>query len=193
MIIEIPVEYYKKFKQKPHRALRSIAGFSVRSGDYYLMDAGVVEAYSNRPNPLVNGRLIPEFVGKHGIPYYAHIDLSIKRDRAGFAMGHTNPGNISFIDIAFGIDPQVRGEIDIRELINLVKVLISRGFDILMVSFDSFQSSFIIQSLRGLGIRSEILSVDRTTAPYDCWRDALVSGTLDIYDVPLYREEAKKL
>ena len=193
MVIKVPCEFKRKFERKPHRALVSIAGFGERSGEYYLRDDSVLENWSDRPNPLVDGRLEDWFRGKEDVDYFIHIDLSIRRDRAGFTMGHSKVERY-YMDLVFAVDPRLRGEIDIDELINLVITLKNnRGFKIKLVTFDQFQSAFVMQKLQRLGVRTGYLSVDKDTAAYDCWRDALYRDGFDIYDVPLYRYEAKHL
>ncbi|HDY88681.1 MAG TPA: hypothetical protein ENH82_11305, partial [bacterium] len=122
MLLKIPIEFKKQFTRKAHRALVGIAGFAVRSGEYYLRDVTPLEKWTNRLCPLVDGRLAEWFVGKKDVDYYIHIDLSITKDRAGFAIGHHEVDKY-WIDLGFALDPVQFGEIDINELINLIITL----------------------------------------------------------------------
>lgn len=195
MIVKIPVELMKQFKYKPERSLMTLGGFGIRTGEYYLRDPSLLKVFSDRQSPMnINGRLEDWFRGQKGEEYYCHIDLSVTKDRCGFCMGH-NKNRKKVIDLAFAIDPQsYGGEIDINEMVNLVVDLkFHRGFNIRIVSFDSFQSRFVMQTLRKYGIRADYLSVDRDTKAYDCWKDFLYRDELDIYNIPLYQKEAKAL
>jgi len=137
---------------------------------------------------LVNTRYVEELLVGGKQEFAGHIDLGLKYDAAGLAFGHvaayrhmnalriidSKSGDMREVkDVAapiYQIDGLMRvvappgGEIDfdlLEELVMVVKGLIN----IVVASFDGFQSTHFIQRLRKAKIKSGVLSVDATLGP----------------------------
>lgn len=138
----------------------------------------------------------------HGALYCLHGDMAITGDRAGIAMAHVRDEQISewgradgegtvseskpivkvdFVT-SFGADkagqPFAR-EVQIRWYRQLIVELVRRGFTIVSVTFDRFQSEDTMQLLRSRGIESTRFSLDTTTAGYESLRDVIYDYRLE--------------
>jgi len=71
-------------------------------------------------------------------------------------------------------------EIDFDMVRGIVFEIKRRGFRIALVSIDGFQSIDTQQILKKKGIDTEEVSIDRTAAPYNCFKEVL-RGRLDYY------------
>lgn len=129
-------------------------------------------------------------------PRYVHIDLSRTGDRCGIAMVRFD-GMASFqrsgdqseilplatVEMAVSIAPDANNEIQIAEIRAWVRSLIKvHGYPIKGVSYDGFDSRESIQQWRKDRMPSRELSVDRTSAPYKQFRDALYDGRILLPD-----------
>ncbi len=166
------------------------------SGQLSIRRAALVSRESRRWEP----RYFPE------LPRVVHIDLSSTGDRTGIAMGCTpgyttieirdrQTGGIREVkiaklhcDFALGISPPPGGRIDILEIEDFVFNLGAMGFDVVLATFDQYQSERSIQSFEDAGIRSLRLSVERPT-PYLNLRRTIRKGALSMpYNAELERE-----
>lgn len=120
-------------------------------------------------------------------PRYVHIDLSRNADRCGIAMvryeGMTTVARdsglpelmpLAIVEMACTITPDANNEIDIAEVRAFVQHLKTKyGYPIKGVSYDGFDSRESLQAWRKGGMRSAMISVDRSSAPYKQFRDAM--------------------
>jgi hypothetical protein len=163
----------------------------------------------------VTGGRLPEWVDSlmpkdRDLPRYIHVDLSISGDRAGVGVSKVlgweyvedpeNPGVREqaphfATECAISIQPSGENQIDIGELRTWLMQLGTRhGFEIAGVSYDGFQSAESIQRWRKAGVRNvDVLSLDRTTEPYDFLRQALYQDRLDLVESQMLREELTEL
>lgn len=148
-----------------------------------------------------------------GAQYSMHADLAVKGDRAGIAMSHVVRNEAVDKDVlakdgslirVTDILPQVKvdfviayeadltqdpvREIQIRWARDLWAELKLRGFNIQQVSFDGYQSTESRQELERLGIKSPIISTDRTEDPWKTLRD-LFNGRIDMPYNEILRQE----
>ena len=143
-------------------------------------------------------------------PRVIHIDPSLTGDATGFAMGHVggwasvirrnDEGHkfaerapIFVIDLALRITPPLGDEIQFADIRRLVYELSQRGYTITKVTMDSWQSVEAIQKLNQKGFNAEVLSVDRTMAPYETLKSALYENRLKVYDYPPLIKELREL
>lgn len=142
-------------------------------------------------------------------PRFIHIDLSLRRDRCGIAivkwagMVHVadsqNPECVETlpqfaVETAITIQPSSACELDIGELRTLlIQLGTYYGFNIRQVTFDGFQSAESIQSFRRAGIRADVVSVDRTTEPYDHLRRVLYQSRVAFVDSEILLQELAQL
>lgn len=124
------------------------------------------------------------------LPHYVHWDASVTGDRTGFAMTTILPskkvkrlvrGELnSVVDIvhkitfAIAIKAKSGEQIPFYKIRNFIFYLRDTlGYNIKIVSQDSFQSVDSLQILKIHGFNSKTLSVDRSRAPYDTLRNAI--------------------
>lgn len=136
-------------------------------------------------------------------PRFAALDLSKTQDASAIALGCIGPyvsvqrmGKEDLemvpsfhIDFVLRIEAATHGEIVQSEIRNLIYELSKHGFFIKQVSADSFQSAFLLQSLRQQGYQAKEVSVDRTPGPYSIVKLALYENRISFYRYdPLIRE-----
>ena len=142
-------------------------------------------------------------------PRFCHIDLSKSRDRCGVAIGkctgvvpcymddaseRTELLPEILIECAISIQPQGGQEIDlakVRRWVSLLKA--AYGINIVSVTYDGFQSTESVQAWKAEGMRSGVLSMDRTMEAYETTRTALYDDRLDLCDNPLLQTELATL
>ncbi len=140
---------------------------------------------------------------------WVHVDLSRTGDRCGIAMVRldgfvnrpvTGTDETEVVprftcEIAVGIQPSPVAEVKIAEVRAWVMQLASvYELNIEGISFDGFDSRETIQTLRNAGMRTEVISMDRDTAPYEAVRDALYEDRLDIQeDIELLLTELRTI
>lgn len=135
--------------------------------------------------------IIPENLPKDGKPRFVHVDLSISGDRCGIGISHISHyvevGNEKLpyyvVDWAVTLEPDSVNQIDIEEVRRWVSDLkLKYKLNLGRVSYDGFQSFQSIQMLRKVGINAMNISVDKTTEPYQNFRDALYTDRVAIPD-----------
>jgi len=145
-----------------------------------------------------------------GVFRHIHIDPSLTGDSVGFAIGHI-AGDVEVIrrdslgvsyselapvietDLLLSIHPPPGDEIFLGDLRAIVYQFEAHGFPVHKVTLDSYQSADSIQQFRQRGIESEVLSVDRTTEPYDVMKSALYEGRLRLLRNPVLIKEMQQL
>lgn len=128
-------------------------------------------------------------------PHFVHVDLSKNKDRCGIGVvrhdgwinqeSEVEPDTFEVLPkltvvAAIGIQPDVMNEIDIARVRQFVLSLTKRGINVQALTFDGFGSAESIQITRKFGIHSDVVSVDKGTAPYEAARDILYQDRLDI-------------
>lgn len=131
-----------------------------------------------------------------GKPRYVHIDLSRTGDRCGIAMlrvdgmgtferagGQQEMMPMVTVELACSISPDANNEIQIAEVRAWVRSLITvHKYPVRGVSYDGFDSRESIQQWRKDRMPSRDLSVDRSSAPYKQFRDALYDRRIALPD-----------
>lgn len=143
-------------------------------------------------------------------PLYIHMDLSESGDKTGIAgvwvVGKQPPSpdkpdskDLRY-RLAFGVSvkaPKGHG-IDFEKNRNLIYWLKEKGFNIKMVTTDTFQSFDTGQMLKKKGFNYEVLSVDRTTKvegnkyvclPYQSLRTTIYEQRLEMYQNKFLTDE----
>jgi len=126
-----------------------------------------------------------------------HIDTSIKGDFTGFCMGHVLGHKkifrkiggetfeevvpVFFIDIMLRISASDKDDIIFGDVRKLVYSLSEHGYHIAKITLDSYQSRDYIQHFTKKGYESEVLSVDRSIAPYEVLRQAIYEERIVLY------------
>ena len=143
-------------------------------------------------------------------PRHVHIDLSLgKTDAAGICIAHTYGSQIVskyvngedffdelpviYIDLFLRVLAPENEEIDIAVLRSLVYMFRDHGYHITIASMDSFQSAESLQHFRNNGIKADLVSVDKTTTPYEFLKSAMYDGRVRMYEHPTLINELKSL
>ena len=143
-----------------------------------------------------------KFLVQENLGFCAHVDLALTGDSGGLSLGHYgglksvgkslnwNEEDGKFIEVPAGLQPVVIvdgtieiippkiDEIDINLIGDLLELLNSR-INLEIVTADSFQSAALLQRMRrlrnlsGRRVRSGMLSVDASIAPYSEVKQAL--------------------
>jgi len=187
--IPVPLEYLQRFLEDPEAAAVDWLAVPQPVISPFFRDlnriSGCIKDY---PNPLNwdTYAIDPEFIAKDDFPRFIHCDLSIRRDAVGISMCHvphfvelqirTNEGEIQsqpmpFIkfDLCARLKPRPEfseREIDYDAILGIFLELARRNFriDQGIVTFDRFQSHWMISTLRKEGFICSLLSVDYTTS-----------------------------
>lgn len=133
-------------------------------------------------------------------PRFVHIDLSRTGDRCGIAMTRIDDifelpigqemdsGGMVYervpyftTELAISIRPSQAAPLDIAAVRNwVVELKTVHRVPIYMVTYDGFDSAESVQALRAIGIRSEVISLDRSDEGYTLLRRALYQDRADV-------------
>jgi hypothetical protein len=192
--VKIPKKYEKAFRRNPMKAWRDFGAVASLALDPYLdmneqeRIAAIVAA--GAPVPCVANAIDPSFAPEPGLMYYVHIDLGQRRDACGFAMGAMNAQGVVKVPLILRIVSELRAQelraggqtfdmilgrdqISFDAVREIVYALSERGFPIMCVSYDQFQSVDSRQILEGRGYLTKLISVDRDMKGYDTFKDLL--------------------
>lgn len=221
-VVKVPEKHRDIFERDVEAGLRDFAGVeTVGTRPLIWQRERVFECVDkDRPNPLrtdvvriglsqptqiedsldhaalfrvVNSQFIPRV--NPATPRFAHIDLGLNSDHAGFAMGHvsgerevvrTLPDGavirewapVVYIDMAIRIGTFVGDEIDFSKIRRFIGALATYGFAFQCITFDSWQSVDSQQILKSTGYNTDKLSMDKTDEPYVTLRQTIVDGRL---------------
>ena len=135
--------------------------------------------------------------------YYIHLDLSRGVvDGAGIALGHTYrvlDTTKAYIDLMIQIKADKSGEgiskeIDMEPILQFVLWLKkTKKFQFVKLTADGWNSALFMDICRKNHIDSEILSLDRDTAPYETFKDFIYSKAVDLYPYAPFIREASEL
>jgi hypothetical protein len=164
----------------------------------FLTKDNVVLGYEGLPLPIRG-----HFCKNPSKPRYVHIDLSKNQDRCGIGMvrfdgmdervrrsGDVEYLPIATVEMAVSVEPDQGNEIDIAEIRAWVKMLkVKYGYPIKVVTYDGWSSLESQQAWKKQGMKTGMVSVDRTAAPYKQFRDAIYDGRVLMYDQPLLLQE----
>ncbi len=159
------------------------------------------------PTPVLR----PEYRAFHSCKCGAHIDLALKRDAAGLAVVHQSEWRERIIRGPSGVTRRVEEpvlevdlvckfqatgenkEIDIEQVIDMIFQMISRGFNIGLVSMDGFQSAQALQTFEKAGIEPVKRSLDNFIEPWNNLKDLIYDKRLRAYPHPSLLEELESL
>ena len=190
---KIPARYQKDFEVNPEKAWRDLGARPSLSLEPYFKQWNMIEDCIDpqMKNPLQKERLIPNFKGKPGYRYYIHIDLGLKHDACGFAMGHLE-GKIVIIDLMMQIKPRPGKEVDIKGVMNWIPELSSRGFKIALITYDQFQSAQSIQELNKMKLKAGRLSVEGLET-YETFKEKIYAKEVKYYRYEPFLNEMRRL
>jgi len=163
-----------------------------------------------KPNPVKPKTRKPVLIHNPEAVRVAHIDPSVSGDATGIAVGHIadmvkvsrkQPDGrkteeyapLIFYDLLLQIRPPLHREIQFDRVRDVLYELIKDGMKIQIVTMDSYQSAEPLQQLRRKGLIADLLSVDRTTDPYDILKAAFYENRVDMYEHKIAMQELRQL
>jgi len=221
-VVSVPIEHKLDFENDLHGSIRDIAGYSTQSIRPYITNFAKMLEAAKRGEHLKHPISVTTFMSGDPLfftegfkcqnknPHFCHIDLSLKKDCCGFAVGHVkeyvkvkkknSDGIYSIedapyitIDLMLQVKAKRRSEIEIADIRSIIYELQLKGFYFQYVSFDQFQSADSRQILQRKGINTGLLSVDRNTDAYDCFKNAAQEDRIEFYYSEILFKELKCL
>jgi len=197
LILLIPLEFKSEFDRDIMNATREVAGHSTQAVHPFMQDIVRIERCFGKVKSIFMQEVVDfaelkltirrRRISHFSEPRAAHIDLGVTSDSCGITICHVvkfvpvrrGPGIIEMlpliqIDGQLEIRPPAGGEImfdKIRSIFLTLRDVI--GMPIRWISFDQFQSTDSRQILRQKGFTTGLVSMDRTTAPYDLCKTTL--------------------
>lgn len=199
-VVRVPEEYRHSFDDDIYAALRDIAGVSTLSEHVFFSNMETLDAafppdvptvfsvpkcdFAKAPLKLMHKRLIDPTK-----PRYAHVDLGATSDSAGICIAHvadfikvqrtdgteeTLP--MILVDGILEVPPPPGGEINFEKIRAIFYRLRELGVNLRWISYDSWQSRDSLQILKNHGFTVGVLSVDKTTLPYDLLKRTVNDG-----------------
>lgn len=147
---------------------------NLKDGFFKRMDK--IEAAFSRINGVdEDGIFHPQFLPKDGVRYFIHVDLAQKHDHCAVAVGHIDKwieyqvGSSALkeylplvvVDAVRWWTPTKDKSVDFKDVIEYIKAVRRRGFDLKLVTFDRWNSHDTMQDLERNGIKTDMLSVDK--------------------------------
>ena len=198
-LMEIPALYKDQFVTNPEKALKDLAGMPPKTTDPFISQTykihncrtRYVENRSTESPVLPNGDIASWFRATDKLPRVAHLDIAFSGDHGdacGLAMGHVD----RVIDYEGELKPYIVMDFlwrrrapkgkelvlsDIRRLIYDLRD--EFGFDLQLITMDSFQSKDTEQQLRRRKFAVMPVSVDKQLLPYYDLREAIYENRLE--------------
>ncbi len=198
-------DFADEFRKNPERAeARYACNPSSIEGGYFKNKIDINQAF-----PILSEDLIPStsdifpslkdwFKCKHNFICSIHIDLGLKKDKAGICVAHISNVINSYIQDELGEKTHIQlpvvevdlltsfiapynGEIDFSLIRQMIVELVNKGFKIGKLTCDQFGSIDFLQIVSKMGIETDTRSVDRNTDAYDCLKELIYDGRLKGY------------
>lgn len=145
------------------------------------------------PWNYTHNRFFEAFRGRPDRRYYMHFDLAKEKCDAGVACVHREPTGVIVVDFMMAHHARPGQTIVFAELRQYLYDLHARGFTIVKVTYDQWQSEETRQILEGQGFATDLCSADKTSGPYDTLIEMLLTDRLDYYNYPQFLRELQQL
>lgn len=189
--------FAEDFAKQPMIAARDLGAEPPKAQQAAMPDPDLVErlANKNRQHPLTEDGAYKEwFVADPTKDYYLHIDMARSHDAVGIGLCHFEILSAKVVvDLIHNIDPTKEWELTFERVFIFVQSLRTRGFNIKKVTFDSWQSYYMLERLINSGFQAEIYSVDKTPEAYDTLISSLTMGRIDYYFQERFVTELKHI
>ena len=207
-ILDVPVELESQFRFNIITALQDLAGKALPGTTSYFNYKIISSCYTDRPNPFsaevleigcndhmeyqefFNLELVPkEFLAR---PMAIHLDTSLKNDITGISgacyvdnvLADTDDGTVEkrvYAQVfSVGIKAPPGTEISLSKNRKFLYWLRSVGFNIAIISTDTYQTAESHQILRDKGFDTAIRSLDRTPEGYKTLREAMMEHRISL-------------
>ena len=193
---KIPADFETEAKRDPERFKRDYMAIPSLALEPYFKQYNLIEESidSELESPLdENGKFKPSFKGDNRTWHAIHVDLSLKRDSTGLAMVHEEKDGLVIVDLMMRIKAPPGGEINFAEIRDIILEIRQRGFYLIKVTYDGWQSRDSIQILRNQGIACDVLSVDKDTCAYDILKAKIYEKKLKYYRYEPFLQEIRRL
>jgi phage terminase large subunit-like protein len=198
-------DFTRDFFDNPIDSLSRFACMPPESIDGLFKDKQKVEeAFVAKNGVDEDGTFFDDFKPDSTKTYYVHVDLAKKHDHCAVSLAHvekwvtreiagktTNPAPLVVVDAVRWWTPTKEKNVDFADVREYIVSLRRRGFNIRLVTFDRWRSDDMIDYLRDVGMRSEVLSV--ANSHYTDLVMVISEGRLLGPNVPLLKEELVKL
>jgi hypothetical protein len=186
-----------EFRKNPLLAWRNYGSVIHSDAHGAVMDPTVFARHANpaheNPWDYMRDEYREIFVGRRGVTYYMHFDLSQNRDAVGIALVHRDGSN-TVVDFMHRVVPAVGRDINYGQLREkFVYPLRNRSFRMGCISFDGFQSAESRQVLAEKGYETDYCSADRTRGPYDTLIEQILTMRCDYYLYEPFLKEMEHL
>ena len=202
------VHYTRDFFENYVDALSRFACMPPETIDALFKDKQKVEAAFNSTNGVDNdtGEFKDWFKPDPDKRYYVHVDLAKKHDHCAVTLAHvdhwqqkqigglakmTEPAPVIKVDAVRWWTPTSDKTVDFVAVRDYIVSLRQRGFNVRLVTFDRWRSDDMMDFLNGIGMRSEILSVD--IKHYTDLQMVIQEGRIVGPNVPLLIKELLRL
>lgn len=235
-VIHVPMDFYDKFKNDIDNAIRDIAGIGIYTVQPFIgnkeyigkmFDAGTqmglerifsvdVATLSPKPEHMSVEHLLNVPIKDPGKIRYIGIDIGLKKDKFGFAMGYIDGMEEIYreyfdaetqtlktykeklprccIEMLLSVKKEEEfGEVELARVRYLIFQMIKKGYKIRLASMDGFQSADFMQILKRNKIEATYISMDKSTEPYETFRTALYEERIASVYHPLLELELNEL
>ena len=114
-----------------------------------------------------------------GIKYYIHVDLGLRHSNAAVCVAHQGLEHV-VIDLIKVWQPEPDKDVDFGAIENFILSLRDKGFRVVNVTYDNYQSVSSLQTLAKYGISAKYKSIGRgSREAYDTFKDLIYQEKLD--------------
>lgn len=141
---------------------------------------------------------------------WCHVDTSISGDSSGLCVAHVdkwvevvrrdNEGNrhvdvapYYLVDVMLKINPPPAEQIYMPDIRQLIYQLLEHGYELIGFSTDAYMYVEMHQQVRRRGVHCELISMDRTTEPYEELKSAIYENRIRYYEYEPFLAELKAL
>jgi len=190
------------FIRQPQKVMQCVAKGEEAGLKSFLPEDNIILRHQGLPLPIKG-----HFCSNPGKPRYVHIDLSSTQDRTGICMvrfdglqwvervdGEQEALPLVSMEMCMTVQPDHGNEVDVANIRSWIKLLYSTyGYPIKAVSYDGYNSVESRQAWKRQGMKTGLISVDRSPTPYRQLRDAFYDGRILLYNQPVLLEELLSL
>lgn len=180
-------DFAKDYRDNPEQAKSMYECIPPASDEPFLREQekiGRIIDYTIRAPYDIWGRYFPEFRGKP-YKYSIGLDLALTGDRVGFAMCHQETQNgkmMTIIDLLKTWEAEPGKEIDLDSIRQEIMFLQTRGFELLGVFPDQFQSAHLCQQLQKANIYVEKISIESKLEHWNSLKALIYNEELKVYN-----------
>lgn len=202
LVLEVPEEFRSDFQRDMLSAIRDIAGSATFAIHPFVLNTeAVASAFGRRDSILTvsstdfkaaRPAIHPGRIVKPDEPRFAHVDLGLSSDSAAVAVGwvpgfaKVERGDKTFqlmpriaFDLILEVKPPKGDEIQFEDIRKLFFKLKELGVNLRWITYDSFQSTDSVQLLRQKGFTTGVVSIDKTSVPYEVMKTAFYDGRVE--------------